>query len=327
MSHKMDEQMEALLAVYALGGLTEEEAAEVEAYLAKDFQAEALLQEMMHTTAMLAHLAPAVQPSATLEYELFARVEADAAQYAARITASAPVTRQTAVSQPGRMQRWWQELRGWLATPLASGVSLAVAGLVLIWALSLSQQLGNLSEQSASLHRDVQQLQTEKTAVTQQLGEVQQQITMLTAERDGLAAELIRSQTLNASLQTDLSNAESVLALFTAQGAYQVLLSGTEVQPLAEAQIILHPDSKVALLFVDGLEPLSTGQVYQVLLIRDDGHDTAETFAVSVGGQDALIVHANTPFKTFTAVGVSIEPEGGSPQRTGEIVLLGSIKS
>jgi anti-sigma-K factor RskA len=62
-----------------------------------------------------------------------------------------------------------------------------------------------------------------------------------------------------------------------------------------------------------------------VLLIRDDGHDTAETFAVDVQGQKALIVHAQAPLDTFTAVGISIEPKGGSPQRTGDVVVLGSL--
>lgn len=326
----MDEQMEALLAVYALGGLTEEEAAEVEAYLAADLQAELALQEMMQTTTMLAHLAPPVRPSVAMERNLFARIEADAAHKtasaAARRDTRSPVTSQMAVSLPF-WQHWQQRLRGWLATPLLSGVSLAVAVLILIWALLLNQQLANLNQQNASLSREVQLLQTEKTAVSRQLVQVQQQLATLVAERDSLAAELIGSQTMNISLQAELDNTQAILALLSGQNVHRVSLSGTEAQPQAEAQLLMRPDSHVALLFVSGLQPLAAGQVYQVLLIRDDGHDTAETFAVSVRGQGALVVHAKTPFETFTAVGVSIEPEGGSPQRTGEIILLGSIKS
>ncbi len=326
----MDEQMEALLAVYALGGLTEEEAAEVEAYLAADLQAELALQEMMQTTTMLAHLSPPVRPSAAMEHALFARIEADAAHHALPHAAPRekhpPLTSQIAVS-PSRWRRWQQRLQAWLATPLLSSISLAAAVLMFIWALSLNQQLTNLNAQSASLRQDVQQLQTEKTAVSQQLTQVQQQLAALVAERDSLAAELIGSQAMNVSLQAELDNTQAILALLSGQHVSQVSLSGTEAQPQAEAQLLLRPDSHVALLFVKGLQPLAPGQVYQVLLIREDGHDTAETFAVSLDGQSALVIHAKTPFETFTAVGVSIEPEGGSPQRTGEIILLGSIKS
>ncbi|MBK8429796.1 MAG: anti-sigma factor [Chloroflexi bacterium] len=67
------------------------------------------------------------------------------------------------------------------------------------------------------------------------------------------------------------------------------------------------------------------GAGHQVLLIRDDGHDTAETFTVSTEGNGVLVVHSAEPLNTFTAVGVSIEPAGGSIQRTGEIVLLGNL--
>ena len=62
-----------------------------------------------------------------------------------------------------------------------------------------------------------------------------------------------------------------------------------------------------------------------MLLVRGSEHDTAETFTVDAGGENILVVKSPSPMSIFDTVGVSIEPEGGSPQRTGEIVLLGGI--
>ena len=54
----MNEQIEELLAVYVLGGLSPEEEAEVEAYLAENPQAVALLEEAYATAALLPYTAP-----------------------------------------------------------------------------------------------------------------------------------------------------------------------------------------------------------------------------------------------------------------------------
>lgn len=347
----MNERMEELLAVYALGGLTEEETQEVEAFLAENPQREAELREWMETTAVLAHLSPPVRPSAQLEESLFARVAADAEK-----RFSAPVPRHAP------RQSWLGMVRSWFSMPLVGGVSVALAALVMVWALGLNRQVNTLQAQlvgqetqvaalqaqvitleetnatltseaaeltseNATLRDEVRVLNAEMATAEEMASSLEQQLVRALAERDDLAQEFSQAQALNAALQEDLSQAQQVLTLFSSPDAYLVNLPGTETQPEAQAQMIVDPEAQVAVLLVNGMQPLAAGQVYQVLLIRDDGHDTAETFAVGVEGQSALIVHSQAPFDTFTAVGVSIEPEGGSPQRTGDIILLGSIKS
>lgn len=347
----MNEPIDELLAVYALGGVTEEEAQEIEAYLAAHPDAELQLRAMMETTAALAHLAPAVRPSPSMEEQLFARIAADAPK---RVPAHSP--------QRAPRQSWLDMVRSWFAMPLVGGASVALAALVLVWALSLSRQITDLRQQASNwetqaitletrvvnlqtenntlsndltilttqndaLQRDVQQLTAENVATGEWAFSLEGQLAALLTERDEWAQEYGQVQALNAALQNDLSEAQTVLTLFSSPDAYYVNLPGTESQPGAQAQMILDPDGQVAVLFVTDLEPLAAGQVYQVLLIRDDGHDTAETFAVGTAGKNALVVHAQAPFDTFTAIGVSVEPEGGSLQRTGEIILLGSIKS
>ncbi|HRQ39623.1 MAG TPA: anti-sigma factor [Chloroflexota bacterium] len=360
----MDEHMQGLLALYALGGLTEDEQQEVEAYLARHPEAEAELREMQLAVTALAHTAPPVSPSPGMEEALMARVTADAQ---ARFGAAWQPGRQPVEPLALRKVSWAERLRGFLSPPVW-GTAVAVALLTLVFAALLWQNRATQYEQQiTSQAANIQALQAENnvlqqtnqelaTAVTtadRENARLQTQLETLRQERDtaqmqaalladekavlaedtavlisqneALSEQLVALEALAAMLQVDLDAANEVLALFASPDVDLVSLPGTENQPQAVGQLLFDPNTNLSLLLVDGMENLAPGQVYQVLLIREDGHDTAETFAVDVQGQRALIVHSLTPMHTFTAVGVSIEPEGGSPQRTGDIILLGEL--
>ncbi|MBX3059769.1 MAG: anti-sigma factor [Anaerolineae bacterium] len=358
----MDEQMQGLLALYALGGLTEDEQQEVEDYLARHPEAEAELRDMQQAVAALTHTAVPVSPSPQMEEALMARVTA-AAQ--ARF---APVNRPGKPAKaPARAPGWPERLRAFL-TPPVWGTAVGVALITLIFTTFLWQnRAARYERQMAEQASHIQALQAENnvlqqanqelvTAVSQTNSEnirlqtqletlrqerdsAQMQASLLADEKDEWAAQtaILRNQNtalsdqlvaltaLAETLQSDLDAANEVLALFASPDVDLVVLPGTETQPQAVGQLLFDPNTNLSLLLVDGMADLAPGQVYQVLLIREDGHDTAETFAVDVQGQRALIVHSLTPMHTFTAVGVSIEPEGGSPQRTGDIILLGEL--
>ena len=78
-------------------------------------------------------------------------------------------------------------------------------------------------------------------------------------------------------------------------------------------------------LLVRNLPRLQADQVYEVWRIAGDVPSSAGTFG---RGDDAdQFVTLSVDFSTADAVGVSIEPKGGSPTRkpTGTIVLLGLL--
>ncbi len=358
----MDEQMQGLLALYALGGLSEDEQQEVEAYLARHPEAEASLREMQSAVGALAHTAVPVPPSPQMEEALMARVTADAqARFGAGRQPVKPVALQSSKVS------WAERLRLFL-TPPVWGTAVAIALITLIFAALLwqnraadyEQQLAEqstnmttLQEEIASLKQANQMMVTAVADAAQENASLQAQLETLRQERDtaqmevslladekeelvgqtavlqneneDLLAQLVAAEALAETLQTDLDAANEVLALFASPDVQIVSLPGTENQPQAAGQLLFDPNTNISLLLVDGMENLAPGQVYQVLLIREDGHDTAETFAVDVQGQRALIIHSLTPMESFTAVGVSIEPEGGSPQRTGDIIMLGEL--
>ncbi len=341
----MNEQIEELLAVYVLGGLSSKEEAEVEAYLAENPQAVALLEEAYAAAALLPYTAPPVTPSPEAEAALFARVEAD-------LAAQAKPVKRTAVSTPSNQPTLWDQIRTFFSTPLVTAVSLATAVLLLIWGLSLNSQVKNLNQNvqqmaadNSSLRTDFAALSSENLTLTARVAELQAANQALDQQIDDLAQNNANLIATNNSLQTDLAQASADLAEletysanleaeiskivanqpFDSSAVYSVTLPGTEDQPEASAQLVIDPVSNTALLIVDGMPSLPQDSVYQVLLIRGTEHETAETFRVDTQGEGVLLVHSPEPLQSFDAVGVSIEPEGGSVQRTGDIVLLGSI--
>jgi anti-sigma-K factor RskA len=102
-------------------------------------------------------------------------------------------------------------------------------------------------------------------------------------------------------------------------------LSGTAVQPEAYGQLLADPGSSTAILVVAGLVPPQSGTVHQVWLIQEDTPTSAGLLTVNADGQGVLLLTAEEPIGSFDALGISIEPEGGSQQPTGDIVVLGNL--
>ncbi len=108
-----------------------------------------------------------------------------------------------------------------------------------------------------------------------------------------------------------------------AAGARISLLAGTEAAPRASATLIQEPGVRSAFLLVSGLPTLPEGQEYQVWKITGQGPASAGIFSSTDSIEQ--LVNLPTDFFGADAIGVSIEPRGGSPQPTGDIVLLGNF--
>jgi anti-sigma-K factor RskA len=131
---------------------------------------------------------------------------------------------------------------------------------------------------------------------------------------DALAAQSNSLQQINAKLpQTPVS------AVVT------VSLKGTDIQPQAQGELIADPKSESAVLVIAGLSQLEAGKTYQVWLIDVGGPKSAGLLTVDANGQGVLIVTSDSQIGSFNALGISIEPDGGSPQPTGDIVVLSDL--
>jgi anti-sigma-K factor RskA len=301
-----DENIQSLFPFYALGTLTDAEIAQVEQYVETRPSARAELNDLIAATAELACLADPDPGTAAEKDALMARIRRDATPGPARPQPKpAPAPRESFLET---LQRLLAPLRA----PALVALSLLVVALAL-WSLSLRTRLGNLNDQVAALESDLSNLQGDMTG--------------LTAERDALqtAADDLAAQ--NASLTQQLQNQQQVLVALGRSDTVTVAIGGTEAQPDSSGFLVLNANEGLAFLSVSGLPELTAEQDYQLWLIEGDTPFSAGVFSVGQPGQSTHAFTVDAERANFNAVGVSIEPTGGSPQPTGDIVLLGARPS
>ena len=274
----MDERIEELFPLYALGALTDEERAQVDAYVSVNPDARARLAELVDAAAAVPFGVTPVEPSPDVKKALMERVQADVL---VPFAPARPV-------EPSRARSWRAAL--FRPLPLLAGASLLAAILAVVWAISLNAEVTRLKQENAAL----------------------------TAQVDDLEAQ-------NAVLQQELLAREQVIALLSSPGVRAMAIAGTEHQPGASGQLIADPRNQSGVLVVTGLSTLPAGQVYQFWLIDEGVPVGAGTFSVDEQGDAVLEVTASAPIGSFDAMGVSIEPEGGSEQPTGAIVMLSTL--
>lgn len=295
--NNMDERIEELFPFYAMGAISDEEKAEVEAYVQTNLAAQAQLAADMAVADDLAFLAEpmALAPAAKESVLAYARRRPH------RTAAPAPVA-----SAPG----WWQRLRQSMAMPVLAGLATATAIILFIWVVSLRNTIGNLESQvvaMAPLESRVEELQS-RVETLQPL--------------ETAVPELQRQ--INA-LQQELAQQDDVMAIL--REGQSLPIAGTEFQPTAIGQLLVGHDGQNALLVASDLATLPPEQTYQLWLIGDSGPVSEGVFTVNESGTGFLEVQTETAVFDYAAIGISVEPEGGSPQPTGDIVMLSEILS
>lgn len=201
------------------------------------------------------------------------------------------LTRFSVRSQSSRLRPTWLENLSWAFNKFAFGsLSLGIAALAISWVVILNNEVSRLR------------------------GEV-------SALGDALVAQARSLEQLNQSV--DQLNAE--LPQEPASAVRTIEFNGTPVQPQAYGQLIADPNSTSAVMVVTRLAPLQPGIVYQVWLIQGETPTSAGLLTVDADGQGVLLLVSDETIGSFDALGISVEPEGGSQQPTGDIVVLGDL--
>jgi anti-sigma-K factor RskA len=138
--------------------------------------------------------------------------------------------------------------------------------------------------------------------------------------------ELVRLQAQTASLQQEIAAQRVVLAHLTSPNSQAFLISGTDHQPQAHGRLLADSQTGSAVLVVSGLNQLEAGKTYEFWLIQGDNPIAAGLFEVNEDGRAVLQVSQAVMPESYDAIGVSIEPEAGSVQPTGDIVMLGGLE-
>jgi anti-sigma-K factor RskA len=285
-----------LFPFYALDALTDEERDEVEAYIAGNPAAAArLLAAQDAVTALAAELTP-VAPDPAVKARLMARIGDETAPAVATPPPAArhapPATRRTPPAS-----------RGFSLRDFFFGRALGFAVLLLL--------LGGFG-----LFR-----------LGQQTNDLRAQVATLEAQAVALQSDVDRLQTTNDTLWAELAARDETLAQLGRPGAVTVAIGdATGEHPAAVGMLTMMPGGDEAMLSVANLPPPPDDNTYQAWLIVGGAPVSAGTFAVDATGGGHHPISATTG--SFEAVGVSLEPSGGSDQPTpGNIILLGSLDS
>jgi anti-sigma-K factor RskA len=108
-------------------------------------------------------------------------------------------------------------------------------------------------------------------------------------------------------------------------GMRAIPLSPPDSASNATGFVLISADGDDGALVVDGLPPLGEDQQYQVWLLRDGQRTSGAVFSTDEKYYGGTRIRAPRPLTDYSAVGITIEPTGGSEYPTGAQVLAGSL--
>lgn len=288
-----DEIIERLPA-FVVGALDPDEMLAIEDYLQSHPELAARVQELELAAAKLAYSVPSQPLPVDLHAKIMNRAQSTLVGNAAPVAPRPPVQRRVAqVQQPVEenwLAAWWRSRGLW---DLAMGGAVSAA---LLFGVFYADALLNVN----SLQRQVQILS--------------QQVALVQEQNNSLQNENVR-------LQNEINLQQNQLASITG-AQYTVALGGTDAAPGASGRLYVHDTSGT--LVLNNLDELSASQVYQLWLIPPEGAPIpAGLLGQSSGGTETITLQLPTTLESVAAIGISVEPPGGSAAPTGPIVLLG----
>ncbi len=123
--------------------------------------------------------------------------------------------------------------------------------------------------------------------------------------------------------QTMLTRLAKAGRIVSAPGSRNVVLAGLESTPTAQGQAFIDPIARSAVFYATNLPALTTEETYQLWFIADGQPVSAGIFDVEEDGSAMLLVDRTAALDEIQLWAVTIEPAGGVPQPTGEMVLKG----
>ena len=318
------QEVEERLPDFLLGTLAPEEMLAVLTHLEAQAELRQKLQHLEESMTALALSAPDVPLSPHVKTEFLAQVEADLRRETAPVSRPLPQA-ETHATFVEWLRQWWRR-----PGPQIAFVAGAMAVLVTlsIYTFGLSGRLDEARADLAVSEAAQAQLSTDQESLTADLIATQ-------SENERLQRDLADAVAVNQALQNDLDQLqvdytqvridEQQLQVVS-YATHSVALQPHESYPGIRGFFYFGSPHEPALLVLHGLEQLPEGQVYQFWLVTPDGkqipHETLQVLGPEAPTVETITLDEETP--DFVAVGLTIEPAGGSPQPTGEMLLQGS---
>lgn len=335
------EELEEAVPLYAIGALERSERQAIEAHLLSGCTAcHAALKDYQTVASLLPFgLTPATPPN-TLKAKIM---------MAPASTASQADTEQAGPRSSLEPGEWMNHLfppiapaRSWpfrFAMGFAA-VALVVGGGYLAWVsyTHTAQRSGELQQLQMAVQQGsarVAALQTELQQREQTLGSLKSALEQRTTEAAELRDQLVQREAElddahtrltqhESSLQRLAHHSEEFAGLFKNPASKVVSLSGSEMAKSAGAFLLFDPTTKKAWLYAFNLPALPSGKVYQLWAI-DDKPVSAGVFGLEAGQKARMVMKNMSDFPRMKKFAVTMEPDGGRPEPTGAIYLIGQI--
>lgn len=293
MKHEtINEEQQAAVALYALGALSQRDAASFEAHLREGCAVcKSELDGFQGVTASLASSAAEAPPAPYLRDILTARIQREAQDPPERKEAAVfnsfdqfGLTRAAREAPP---QPVWKT-----ALPWALAASFLMASVVSFVAWQLDRR--DLKTQIGANQRDASSALADNTEL-----------------RDKLKRETARTEELN--------QINSVLA---SEQWRMLTLAGQEPAPSASAKVYWDTRANRWVVTAE-LPPAPSGRVYQLWFVTRDAKISAGLIEPDPSGHGFAVVPVPSNLRGLAAAAITLEPEGGSSQPTMPIYVLG----
>ena len=154
--------------------------------------------------------------------------------------------------------------------------------------------------------------------------DLRREVSRLAADRGNLRQELALVRSDLTTTRGELARMRLAGRIVSAPHSRSILLAGLEAAPRSSARTYVDPGTSRAVFYASNLSPLEADKIYQLWFIADGAPVPAGTFGVDTDGSGSVLVENVATAESLEAWAVTIEPAGGVPQPTGEMVLLGS---
>ncbi|MEW6544784.1 MAG: anti-sigma factor [Nitrospirota bacterium] len=185
-------------------------------------------------------------------------------------------------------------------------------------------RLATLQRQVAEQERLLAGLREEITHRSGDVGDLLGTLTEREAELDRLRAQASDQQREIAGLRKTLAQRDEMLAFLRSPNVKVVSLAGADQAKSAGALLLFDPESKKAFFYGFNMPPLPAGKTYQLWAIAGKPI-SAGVFGTDAGQKSRLVIRSIPDPADVAKFAVSMEPEGGRPQPTGEIYLVGQL--
>jgi len=287
----IDEQLEEVASLYALGTLEPGERTAFEEQLAGNEELQRLVDDLTATAANLAHTAPLRMPPPHLEEAIMREI------------------RGSKIVRPN-----FSAAR-WVPWALAACLALSTA-LLFVARTKLEQRVTALQSERQQAQADVAKVATERDQVARKVTDLEKRdsdssvkIAALARERERMTGELARLQERDSISQMQIATLTSKLS----------------EAPKATAFVIWDAEHQRGVLTAVDVPPNAADHDYQLWVV-DPKYQIpvdAGVFSVKNGETTKIVFKPKQRVTSADAFAVSLERKGGVPKAEGPMVLVG----